>query len=362
MQRKVTDPVPAYWPSDPYPIAIVGEAPGEEEALGGAPFVGRSGWLIRSMCRDAGIPLNRCLLTHAFDVRPVENNVKQFFLGKVEYKKLRASDPGVGPLNYHGNYGYTRPEYASNQGRLLSELQKFNPKIVVALGGTAMWALTGEHKITEYRGTVTTGIGGFPVLPTYHPNSVLKQWDLKPTVILDLMKARAVADGLSVKPPNREIWINPTLQELYEFDEKFIKPSTTIGVDIETHWVERIIRCVGVSPDAEHCIVIPFTHPHWEANSYSYWRGEDEVKVRRWLGRLLADPTKKKLYHNGAYDIQWLANEGLFSRGEVEDTMILHHALQPELPKKLGFLGSLYTNEIAWKNMANFKEGNKKDS
>lgn len=59
---------------------------------------------------------------------------------------------------------------------------------------------------------------------------------------------------------------------------------------------------------------------------------------------------------------QWLANEGLFTRGEVEDTMLLHHALQPELPKKLGYLGSIYTNEIAWKNLANFKEGNKKDS
>jgi hypothetical protein len=43
--------------------------------------------------------------------------------------------------------------------------------------------------------------------------------------------------------------------------------------------------------------------------------------------------------------------------------MLLHHSLQPELPKSLGFLGSLYTNEQAWKHLANFKqEGNKKDS
>lgn len=362
-KRKVTDPVPATWPENPYPIAIVGEAPGEEEALGGTPFMGRSGWLIRAMCRDAGIPLNRCLLTYAFDVRPVENNVKHFFMGKQEYKKYKAE--GGEDLNYHGALGYTRPEYSYNRARLRDELARYNPKVVIALGGTAMWALTREYKITEYRGTITPAGNVLPemaVLPTYAPGAVVKQWDLKPTVILDLLKARAYADGTYITPPNREIWINPTLLEVMDFNAKFIQPSTTIGVDIETHWVERLIRCVGISPDAEHCLVVPFTHPHWESNSYSYWRGEDEVKIRCWLGKLLADPTKKKLYHNGAYDIQWLANEGLFSRGEVEDTMILHHALQPELPKKLGVLGSLYTNEIAWKNMANFKEGNKKDS
>jgi len=31
--------------------------------------------------------------------------------------------------------------------------------------------------------------------------------------------------------------------------------------------------------------------------------------------------------------------------------MLLHHALYPELPKGLGFLGSIYTNEASWKLM-----------
>lgn len=362
MKRKVTDPVPATWPNDPYPLAFVGEAPGEEEALGGAPFVGRSGWLIRSMCRDAGIPINRCLITNSFDVRPVENNVKQFFMGKADYKKWKQTNDY--DLPSHGGYGYVRPDYLHNRDRLSKELRAYNPKIVVALGGTALWALTGEHKITEYRGTITTStlVPGLPVLPTYHPAAVLRQWELKPTVILDLMKARAVADGGPITPPEREVWINPTLSEVLEFDAKYITPSTLVGVDIETYWVDRLIRCIGISPDPQHCLVIPLTHPFHEKNSYSYWKPSEEIFIRQWLGKLLGDPKKKKLYHNGAYDIQWLANEGLFTRGEVEDTMLLHHALQPELPKKLGFLGSIYTNEIAWKNLANFKEGNKKDS
>jgi hypothetical protein len=31
--------------------------------------------------------------------------------------------------------------------------------------------------------------------------------------------------------------------------------------------------------------------------------------------------------------------------------MLLHHALQPESEKSLGFLGSIYTDEASWKTM-----------
>jgi hypothetical protein len=43
------------------------------------------------------------------------------------------------------------------------------------------------------------------------------------------------------------------------------------------------------------------------------------------------------------------------------DTMLLHHAMYPELPKSLGFLGSIYTNESAWKLMRQDSEELKRD-
>ena len=42
---------------------------------------------------------------------------------------------------------------------------------------------------------------------------------------------------------------------------------------------------------------------------------------------------------------------GLRTYGASEDTMLLHHALQPESLKSLGFLGSVYTDEGSWKGM-----------
>ena len=36
-------------------------------------------------------------------------------------------------------------------------------------------------------------------------------------------------------------------------------------------------------------------------------------------------------------------------RNATHDTMLLHHALQPKSPKGLDYLGSVYTDESAWK-------------
>ncbi len=57
------------------------------------------------------------------------------------------------------------------------------------------------------------------------------------------------------------------------------------------------------------------------------------------------------LFQNGMYDLQYLYKMGFRPRACLEDTMLLHHSLFPELQKGLGFLGSVYSNEAAWKLM-----------
>ena len=41
--------------------------------------------------------------------------------------------------------------------------------------------------------------------------------------------------------------------------------------------------------------------------------------------------------------------------------MLLHHALYPEMLKGLGFLGSIYSEEIAWKSMRTKGDNLKRD-
>jgi hypothetical protein len=43
----------------------------------------------------------------------------------------------------------------------------------------------------------------------------------------------------------------------------------------------------------------------------------------------------------------------------VHDTMTLAHAWQPELPKNLGFLGSIFLDEVSWKGIR--RETNKQN-
>ena len=68
------------------------------------------------------------------------------------------------------------------------------------------------------------------------------------------------------------------------------------------------------------------------------------------VGQLLRNPSVK-LFQNGVFDLSYLLRMGFVVNNCQHDTMLLHHALYPELLKGLGFLGSIYTSEPAWKLM-----------
>src|SRR5215469_5427166 len=115
-------------------IAIVGEAWGAEEAKERAPFVGISGYHLTRMLTEAGINRADCLLTNVFNLRPRDNKIETLCGPKSEalhgYPSL-------------GKGKYIRREFASELQRLGDELLEANPNLIIALGGTALWALTG---------------------------------------------------------------------------------------------------------------------------------------------------------------------------------------------------------------------------
>jgi len=78
------------------------------------------------------------------------------------------------------------------------------------------------------------------------------------------------------------------------------------------------------------------------------------------IHQALAKPVPK-LFQNGMFDIQRLLEVGVRVNMAHEDSMILHHAILPEFQKGLGFLGSLYASESAWKGMRSFGDSIKSD-
>jgi DNA polymerase len=153
-------------------MMFVGEGPGEQEDLRGLPFVGRAGELLTQMIeRGLGIPRSSVYICNIVKCRPPANRT---------------------PLP---------DEVSACRPFLDGQIDAVRPRVIVALGKPATSLLLGRDvAITKLRGT-WHAYRGIPVMPTFHPAFVLRQYtpenrrlvweDLKAA----LEKARVPADG-----------------------------------------------------------------------------------------------------------------------------------------------------------------------
>ena len=237
-----------------------------------------------------------------------------------------------------------------------------NPNLIITLGNTALWALSGSTGISKVRGTTylsTFTVGDFKCLSTYNPAAIFKQYELRPTIIMDFVKAARESQFPEIRRPNCEIWIEPSLEDIATFIDKYVRTCDLLSVDIETSGTR--VTCIGFAPRADLAIVIPFDDQR--RPDRSFWPSlELECRVWDLIGKVLQDGTIPKLFQNGVYDIGFLARSmGVLVRGATEDTMLLSHALQPESLKGLGYLGSIYTDHGSWKHMRKKHETVKRD-
>lgn len=319
-------------------IALVGEGWGDQEALVGKPFQGYSGQELTRMLAEAGISRRDCFITNVFNFRVKE-------IADLCGKK---SEVGADyPLANLGKTGqYLKPEFFPELARLEQELSVVSPNVVVALGATACWALLGVNGLASLRGTVAMGHNvPLKVLPTYHPAAIMRNWAHRPITVADLMKAKRESVTPVISRPSRFLLVNPSLAEIRSWVSTHLRDECSC--DIETKF--GMIEMIGFSASPTHAMVIPF----WDkSKGGNYWPTFAEEKAARQVVRtILEDPSITKIFQNGLYDLQYIMKEGFRPRGCREDTMLLHHSLYPEMQKGLGFLGSVYTSEPAWKMM-----------
>lgn len=321
-------------------IAIVGEAYGEHEERQRIPFCGPSGYELTKMLGEAGIHRADCFLTNVFNVRPrPTNDIENLCTDKASgYLRL-------GPLKAGK---YPRVEYVNEFERLERELNEVGANITIALGNTAAWFLLGNSGISKIRGTVTQDRFHRKTIPTFHPAAILRDWSFRHVTVLDLIKASRESKFPEIRRPEREVWIEPTLADMELFYENYLAHADEISFDIETFGSQ--ITCVGFAPGPSIALVIPFHDPRKPSQSFWSSLGE-EAQAWNFVRRVLALPCRK-LAQNGIFDITFLwKGYGIPVTNFSDDTMLLHHALQPESPKGLAFLGSCYTNESSWKMM-----------
>jgi len=332
-----------------YNIMLVGEAWGQQEEEVGEPFVGPSGQVLNGMLSTAGIDRKACYLTNVFNFHPVGNKLDALKSNKAEAIK---DWPKLGSIHIDS-------KYQVELDRLLREIETIAPNIIIALGATALWALCKRSGIKKYRGTpLLTFDGKIKVLPTYHPAAIMRQWSQRPIVISDLGKARNEAAFPELRRPVRLIHLEPTIDDIANFYERYIESVDVVVCDIETK--RGTITEVGFAPTIDRAIVIPFYSRRRPGGNY--WPDQkSEVAAWKWVEYICRE--KRLVGQNFSYDIQWLWSKNHIATPQIEDdTMILHHSMYMEMEKSLGFLGSIYTSEPSWKFMRTDTDDFKKDA
>ena len=331
-------------------LMIVGEAYGREEEEQGQPFVGASGRVLNYLLSQVGISRREAYLTNVFNVRPKPTlDINNLCGPKAE------GIPGMPSL---ASGKYVRAEYAPELDRLYSEIRRENPNLILALGASAVWALCKGSGIRAVRGAPLLGIDGRKVLATYHPSAVIGDWSLRPIVIADLTKARRELEYPDIRRPRREIWVEPSLRDMERFYEEHLLPCSAIAADIETKLDQ--ITCIGFAPSRDLAIVVPFYNPmQMDGN---YWRSlGEELAAWAWVKKVCA-LHRRFIFQNGIFDMHFLWRRyGITVPFAQDDTMLAHHALQPEMEKGLGFLGSIYSDEASWKFMRKEKDTIKRE-
>jgi uracil-DNA glycosylase family protein len=134
------------------PLFFVGEQPGHEEDVQGRPFVGPAGRLFDRALVEAGVTRDETYVTNA---------VKHFKFTPTGKRRLHQS-PDAGDIAYYRPF-------------LLREIGLVGPKLLIALGATALRALAGKAlPVMKTRGTTIAGPDGLPLFVTVHPSFLLR--------------------------------------------------------------------------------------------------------------------------------------------------------------------------------------------
>ncbi|MFT4159750.1 UdgX family uracil-DNA binding protein [Shinella sp.] len=133
-------------------IMMVGEQPGDQEDLAGRPFVGPAGRVFDAVLKEAGIARETLYLTNA---------VKHF----------KYVPRGKRRIHEKPNRG----EIEHCRWWLAKEMELVRPNLVVALGATALYALSGQQgPLSRLRGKPIAMQDNIVLYPTVHPSFLLR--------------------------------------------------------------------------------------------------------------------------------------------------------------------------------------------
>lgn len=293
-------------------IIVVGEAPGETEVISGKPFVGKTGKILRAM-----LPFRYPLITNVLWCRPPGNKIPPNF------------DVSICTSRY-----------------LDKIIPQHNRSMIVAVGDTAATSLFKKVPITRWRGSIVDGKWGKTML-TLHPSFIVRgNWELLPILKADLKKANSF-----VTSPQPNYIINPTIDQLNDFKDS-LDHDEILAFDIENTYSGALICISFASKDTTICIPLQNGYnPYWKTN-------EDEMEAVKVIADILESDIPK-VAQNMIHDISHLQELGFIINNVNDDTLVAHHVVYPELPHRLDFMSSIYTDIPFYKHMLRDNENEK---
>ena len=148
-------------------LMLIGEAPGLDEDKEGEPFVGAAGQLLTKIIEATGLDRDKVYIANILKCRP--------------------DTPG----KVYGNRKPRPEEMETCFPWVKRQIEIIQPRVMVALGGTAVEGLLGKMPsgITGLRGN-WQAYRGVPVMPTFHPSYLLRNqsWVIKRHVWEDMMQ------------------------------------------------------------------------------------------------------------------------------------------------------------------------------
>lgn len=281
-------------------VLFIGQCPGYYEVILKRPFVGASGRRLDKAFARIGLHRQDFYLTNTCLCK-TENN----------------ATPSTEAIE-------------CCKGRLLREIKKVKPKVIVCLGAVAARALLDARSLTQVRGRVFN-FNGAKVMTTFHPANILRNWGVGPAFEGDLRKIPRL-----LKKNTHKSMAYQTLTTVQQVAEmcKYLTSKPYFSVDTETTGYDflsdRILCCQFASTENEG-----FCVPILGYKATEVWSERDKYKVIALLNILLQSKAEKVCV-NARFDLLSLRKLGIVeSNAMVWDVMLMHHLLNENLPHSL---------------------------
>lgn len=241
---------------------------------------------------------------------------------------------------------YPKEPFLNCRVRLLDEIRKVNPRIIITLGKFGLQALTGNFaiKVTEEYGRVRQYdfCGDAQVVPVIHPAMLIRAPGEYKGFAATIQLITQLYNNQEIHNTGEVQWTVLETDEACDKAITFLKENIhKVNADIETtgldyRFVEFLV--MGICYKKNRVLIVPHEMRHRLQDFF-------DIKGIRWT------------WHHGKYDSKVLWRRGLGDMPHHDDTIYMHYVLNETPPHDLGYLTKMFlqAEEYKYKMNQNWK-------